>query len=47
VTDVQVAVGFRRETGVYPLTGAPAALGNVFFDKFVNKIAANFFCHDL
>ena len=49
VTDVQVAVGLRREPGVYGHTLVLTAGGNVLVDKGVDKIAVfrglDFFCH--
>ncbi len=38
VPDVQIAVGFRRETGVHRHTGELTAFGNVLVNKSVDKI---------
>ena len=40
VTDMQVAVGLRRETGVYGFAGKLPALGNIFLNKCVDEIFA-------
>ena len=40
VTDVQIAVGLRREPGVHGLTGELSAFGNILIDKGMNEIFA-------
>ena len=40
VTDVQIAVGLRRETGVDGLSGIAAALGDVLLDEGMDKVFA-------
>ena len=48
VADVQIAVGFRGETGVNGLAVILTAGGGVFFYKLVNKVfALSDFVHDL
>jgi hypothetical protein len=40
VTDVQIAVGLGRKTGVNGLTGILAALSDILVNKGVNEIFA-------
>ena len=40
VTDVQIAVGLRRKTGVNGFAGKPTALGDIFFNKGMNEVFA-------
>ena len=40
VTNVQIAVGLGRETGVHSLACVLAALGDIFIDKSVDEIFA-------
>ena len=42
VTDVEIAVGFRREPGMHFQTGVDTVFGDVLVDEVVNKVL----CHD-